>query len=435
LRRSYGRPAGIASNGKRIRIGARSGRRIGLLDLRIDLASDSSRRRIVQRADARGARADYVEAVRSLLARHWLDGLVVVLAAAAQLEAWTDPTQTPRALTAPAALLWTLPLLLRRRYPLAAPATVFAVLGAEAALPDPTVTSSQINVFALFAAFAAAGSHPQQRSALVGGAIGFVSLALIVLTEVPASESAVPIFLFGGGTWAIGRTLAERSRLAEDLAQRAQRLEREHANAVLAERARIARELHDVIAHSLSVMTVQAGAARLLLAEEPERAREPLLSVEETGRQTLSEMRRLLGVLRSEDDDATFAPQPGMEQLDSLVKQMEAAGLPVTVSVEGEERPLSAGVDLAAYRVVQEALTNVLRHAGSARAHVRIRYLPESLELEVANRGHVAHDGRPGHGLIGMRQRVALYGGELDAGPADGGYRVHARIPLNGSEP
>ena len=229
----------------------------------------------------------------------------------------------------------------------------------------------------------------------------------------------------------MGRALAERTRRAEELQQRAERLEREQQTAALAERARIARELHDVVAHSVSVMTIQAGAARLLLDEDPSRAREPLVAVEETGHQALAEMRRLLGVLRGSDDGETLAPQPGMAQLDALVEQVRAAGLPVDVRVEGEVRPLAPGVDVAAYRVVQEALTNVLRHAGAARAQVAIRYGGDALELHVTNTGHAAgNGGGGGQGLIGMRQRVELYGGELEAGPrAEGGYAVRALLP------
>ena len=371
--------------------------------------------------------------MRSLLARHWIDALIVVLALLAQAEAWTDPAEVPRLVTVPAALLWTLPLLLRRRHPLFGAGVVFVTLGLESSLPGQVVTSSQVNPFALLTAFAVAGTHCNQRRALAGGAIGFASVALIVLNEVPESQAAVPIFLFGAGAWAVARTVVESERKAEETEQRARRLEREHATAVLDERARIARELHDVVAHSISVMTVQAGAARLLLDEDPPRARQPLLSVEQTGRQALAEMRRLLGVLRGADDGAALAPQPGLDQLDALVEQMRSAGLLVKVTVDGESRPLGAGIDLTAYRVIQEALTNVLRHAGNARAHVHLRYEPEALELDIINSGQTRRNGHAGHGLIGMRQRIELYGGEFAAGPLPaGGYAVHARLPLTG---
>jgi signal transduction histidine kinase len=239
-------------------------------------------------------------------------------------------------------------------------------------------------------------------------------------------------------TWAIARAFVERSRHADRLEERAAGLERAHAEAVAGERATIARELHDVIAHSVSVMTVQAGAARLLLDEDPPRARESLIAVEETGRQALGEMRRLLGILRGDEHETDLAPQPGIADIGALVEQVRAAGLPVDVVVEGQLTALSPGVDLAAYRVVQEALTNALKHAGAARAHVSIRYGATSLELAVTNNGTARENGRRrgGHGLIGLRERVTLYGGDFEAGPRPGGgYAVRASLPLETAAP
>jgi signal transduction histidine kinase len=237
-------------------------------------------------------------------------------------------------------------------------------------------------------------------------------------------------------TWTIARAFVERSRHADRLEERAAGLERAHAEAVARERATIARELHDVIAHSVSVMTVQAGAARLLLDEDPPRARDSLVAVEETGRQALGEMRRLLGILRGDEHEADLAPQPGIAEIEPLVQQVRAAGLPVDLVVEGEPTPLSPGVDLVAYRVVQEALTNALKHGGAARAQVSICYRATALELAVTNNGAARMNGRGGHGLIGMRERVALYGGEFEAGPrAEGGYVVRASLPLDAAAP
>ncbi|MBD0328689.1 MAG: sensor histidine kinase [Thermoleophilia bacterium] len=242
------------------------------------------------------------------------------------------------------------------------------------------------------------------------------------------------MYVIGTASWALGRAVGERGRRADELELRAERLQRRHESAVAEERARIARELHDVIAHSVSVMTVQAGAARVLLDETPERAREPLLAVEETGRQALAEMRRLLGILRGDEEPAALVPQPGVAELGSLVEHVRRAGLPVQLVVAGEAQPLPPGVDLAAYRVVQEALTNALKHAGPARAEVALRYLPGALEVVVTNDGRVAANGRAGHGLVGMRERVALYGGELEAGPrGENGYAVRATLPLDGA--
>ena len=374
--------------------------------------------------------------VRSLLGRHGVDALIVVLAAAAQAEVWLAATQTPRIVTAPAALLWTLPLLLRRRFPLAAPTVVFATLAAEALVPGEAVTSSQVNGFTLLVAFGVAGMVSDFRSAFAGAGIGYASASVIILVERPPVSGTWEILTFGAVSWAIGRRLVERAQRAANLEERADRLAREQEAAVAGERGRIARELHDVIAHSVSVMTVQAGAARLLLEEDPARARQPLLSVEETGRQALAEMRRLLGILRAEEQPAALAPQPGIAELGALVEQLRAAGLPVDLVVEGDPQVLPPGVDLAAYRVVQEALTNALKHAGAARAEVRLRYGSTVLELAVTNDGHVPRNGRAGHGVVGMRERVALYGGEFEAGPRrEGGYSVRAKLPLEAAGP
>jgi signal transduction histidine kinase len=206
--------------------------------------------------------------------------------------------------------------------------------------------------------------------------------------------------------------------------------------AVAAERAAIARELHDVVAHHMSVMVVQAGAARAVGARDPAATAEALRQIEASGRTGLAEMRRLLEVLKAEEDGNGRAPQPGLARLGELLDAMRASGLPVEAVVEGTPRPLSPGVDLSAYRIVQEALTNALRHAGGASALVVVRYEPDAVELEIGDYG----PGPPeesqasgGHGLIGMRERVRLFGGELVAGPRPGGgFLVRARLP---SEP
>ena len=206
--------------------------------------------------------------------------------------------------------------------------------------------------------------------------------------------------------------------------------------AVAAERAAIARELHDVVAHHMSVMVVQAGAARAVSASDPAATAEALRQIEASGRTGLTEMRRLLEVLKAEEDGNGRAPQPGLARLSELLDAMRASGLPVEAVVEGSPRPLPPGVDLSAYRIVQEALTNALRHAGGASARVVVRYDPGAVELEVADDG----PGPPedpeasgGHGLIGMRERVQLFGGELEAGPRPGGgFLLRARLP---SEP
>jgi signal transduction histidine kinase len=396
------------------------------------------RRRIVGQIDAAEAAAVYGDGVRlrSLLARHGVEALVIVLALAAVVEAWVDSDPDLRRVTVPFAFTWTLPLLLRRRFPLAAPVIVFFALALEALVTVDAVTDSQTNTLAILAAFGIAGGHPDVRAGIAGAAGGCGVLGVIMSFQTVPVESVVFMFVFAAAAWGIGRAVGERGRRAETLEERADRLERAHAEAVAGERATMARELHDVVAHSVSVMTVQAAAARLLFDDDPPRARESLVAVEETGRQALGEMRRLLGILRGDEHETRLAPQPGIAELDALVEQVRAAGLPVDVVVEGEPKRLPPGVDLAAYRVVQEALTNVLKHAGAARARVAIRYGAAVLELAVTNDGHVRRNGRGGHGLVGMRERVALYGGEFEAGPRPaGGYAVRATLPLDTAAP
>ncbi len=231
----------------------------------------------------------------------------------------------------------------------------------------------------------------------------------------------------------LGIAFGARTRRLQAAEARAQRLELEQREAVVVERARIARELHDVIAHSVSVMTVQAGAAEEMLKRDPARALEPVRAVQETGRQALVEMKRLVGMLREDDDEIGLAPQPGLADLDRLVKQVREAGLPVEVRIEGEPRTLPLGVDLSAYRVVQEALTNALKHAGSATATVTVRYGERDVTIEVADDGAGSDKKDGGHGLVGMRERIGVFGGTFAAGPRDtGGFAVSARLPLGG---
>jgi signal transduction histidine kinase len=227
----------------------------------------------------------------------------------------------------------------------------------------------------------------------------------------------------------LGRmTYNRRRRLARDREVAAR-------EAVLDERARIARELHDVVAHHMSVMVVQAGAARAVGERDPAAAAEALRQIEASGRTGLAEMRRLLEVLKSGEEGDGRAPQPGLAQLNDLIEGMRATGMLVEAEVAGPPRPLPPGVDLSAYRIVQEALTNSLKHAGGASAHVLVRYETDAVELEVVDDGpgpppSDANGAAAGHGLIGMRERVQLFGGELDAGSrAGGGFRVWARLP------
>jgi signal transduction histidine kinase len=335
-------------------------------------------------------------------------------------------------LIADGALAW------RRRRPLAAIAVmvtafVFQVLFVEAAAPFFTGY-----VPVVIAAYSVAAYAPQ-RHALAGGAIAITGVVIVTLRVVElrdVGDIALDVLVVVV-VWVLGRGMHRRATRADALSDEVRTLEREAREAVAQERTRIARELHDVIAHSVSVMGVQAGAAEQMLTIDPERAREPLQAIQSGAREAISELRLLLGVLRGGDDGPALAPQPGLDQLDALVEQMRAAGLPTQLTVEGAPARLSAGVELSAYRIVQEALTNALKHAHAAAAEVTIRHRAQGLDLEVVNSGSSNGGGRPaptsGHGLIGMRERVALYGGTITTGHHDGGgYTVRAHLPSDG---
>ena len=259
----------------------------------------------------------------------------------------------------------------------------------------------------------------------LGSSIGWLGL----------DDALFPLVVIGGA-WVAGRVVHGGDVRVVALEERTAALDRERdarAQALVAEeRARIARELHDVVAHSISVMGVQAGAVRRVLDRDQDEQREALLSVEQTGRQALAEMRRLLGILRRSDDDLAHAPPPSMDGVAALVERARDAGLRVDLRIEGEPLPLAPGVDISAYRIIQEALTNTLKHAMPARATVVVRYLRHELQLEVIDDGRgAAQNGDGGHGLIGMRERVDLYGGRLQTGPQrGGGYAVRASLPL-----
>ena len=399
---------------------------------------------IVVTIDARRPTAGYLGRMRlaRFVARHAFDAAVVAVAVAVQIEIWAMPVSGPKLAIVPGMLLATLPLLLRHRFPFAAPAFVFAVLaGMSLADPDSVAEGPISMFFALLLAFWAVGESNERHQVIAGVAIGLAAVAIIaqssgadLVVEVGSGGiDAVSICLVGGGLSLGAFALERRAKRAGDLGERAARLERAREAraraAVAAERVRIARDLHDVIAHSVGVMTVQAGAARVLLDKEPERAREPVLAVEETGRQALAEMRRLLGILRSDESEAALAPQPGIADLDELLERVRKAGLPVELTIEGEPTPLAPGVALTAYRIAHEALTNARTQGGGTHAQVTVRYTRDALLLEIANDGHSAPSGG-GPSLVAMRERVALYGGELEAGPRAGGYAVRARLPL-----
>lgn len=294
------------------------------------------------------------------------------------------------------------------------------------------------------------GSLREQRDRLIGLA-GALAVLYVVVLRAPEelvnadSSSRVAdmvantiLFTVGwGATWAV----ASRVRTTRELRAQTARLEAERdavaQEAVAEERARIARELHDVVAHSVSVMTVQAGGVRRLLTPDQTREREALAAIEETGRRALTEMRRMVSVMRSDHEAAALEPQPGIAMLARLVQEVREAGLAVTLNLDGELPPLPPGVDLSVYRIVQEGLTNVLKHAGPAHAWVTVQVGEGAVELVVEDDGSgTGRANGAGHGLIGMRERVAVYGGDLETGPREGGgFRIRARLPVDGTNP
>jgi signal transduction histidine kinase len=376
-----------------------------------------------------------------LTKRYWFDGLLVALVGVGILGMVVsnpqDRPELPLWLAIPVFLAIVAPLFARRRFPFGAPAAT-VVVGAIVSFVDANVS---INWPAGFLAYLSAAFlfalGNDRREALAGLAISIATIAIITFNEDGAIGDGIAIGLLFGVAWVVGFTLNRNRAQAAEAEARAARAEREReerARAAVAEdRARIARELHDVVGHSVSVMTVQAGAVRRLLKPEQEREREALLVVEQTGREALAEMRRMVGVLRHPEEAPALAPQPGLEQLERLVAQAREAGLPVELRVEGERRPLPPGIDLAAYRAVQEGLTNTRKHAEAERVEVVVRYGDDRVNVTVADdgSGRATGHGR-GHGLVGMRERIALYGGELDAGPrAEGGYELRVSLPLD----
>lgn len=337
---------------------------------------------------------------------------------------------------AAAALAW------RRRAPLAAfsVAVGLATLGSVIAAPiDGLAVVVPIFAVAIYSV-AAHASPPRAVTALAASMI-----AVVVATFAPQGPGTENL-LFGtiivGGPWLAGWLVRIRTDQAVALALRAQELERTQAEreqaAVAEERARIARELHDIIAHSVSVMTIQAGAIEEVVDREPEKARAAAGSIRRTGRRAQADLRRLLGLLREEDAGTdALSPQPGLAGLDALIASVRQAGIDVRLTVEGTPRALPPAVDLSAFRVVQEALTNTLKHARATVASVGVRYDVDAVNIEVtddgvADAGHATGGPGSGHGLVGMRERVAVYGGELEFGRGpSGGFRVHALLPVD----
>jgi signal transduction histidine kinase len=367
-------------------------------------------------------------------------GLPLVLAVVATIEVnMSSAIDVPWPIGALFALGSTLPLLWRRRAPL----VVLVLVMASIAIADATydIANNASSPFAglLIAAYAT-GAYTSRRDGWIGGGlIGAMTLAMAVSN----GEDVIGDAVFIGGilfaVWGAAMIVRSRQELARALAARTVELEHEREEnaklAVAEERARIARELHDVVAHNLAMLIMQAGGERRAIGDERPETTAVLETIEDTGRAAMAEMRRLLGMLRSPDDELALAPQPSLRYLDDLVAQVREAGMPVDLVIEGQPRPIAPGVDLSAYRIVQEALTNALKHAGPAQARVTVRYGRHELDIEITDDGAGGANGGPGgHGRVGMRERVALFGGNLATGQRlDGGYAVRARLPLEGA--
>jgi signal transduction histidine kinase len=400
---------------------------------------------------------DRWSAVRSRLPRLdplVADGLLALVAAGlslAQLQGFPSP-RSRGALNVALVLLQTLPLVFRRR----APFTVFAVAAAAAAvqgtlqLRGPLFAFLALNL-ALYS-LAAYGDHRLAvRAVAVWACLLTVRLGYLIATSWPqvtisGLSDVVDDYVLLAAAWTLGEGVRQRRVHAAELEDRAARLEREREEkarqAVIQERLRIARELHDVVAHSLSVIGVQAGAARLVLDADPDPTgvREAVAAIEATANQAMAEMRRALGILRAtEPSGVALAPLPGLGQLPALRDQLRSAGLSVDLTVTGEPRPVATSIDLSLYRIVQEALTNALKHARATRAEVVVGYGAHDITVEVTDdgRGPPPSAARSqGAGTIGMRERVALFSGELQVGPrAQGGYAVRVCLPIPAEEP
>jgi signal transduction histidine kinase len=371
-----------------------------------------------------------------------LDGVLAVLAAGAGVATLAtvlpfDPG-SPRAWAAYLLVLaHTLPIVVRRRWPLPVLAWGLATGAAFAALGLNLVS---LSLAILIYVYTVAARCPRRQS-LAGLAATEAMLVLVWLARPRSIGDGGTLVIDGlivGAAWWLGDGTRRRQEAVTEARRRAEELERAREElarrAVTEERLRIARELHDVVAHSMSIIAVQSGVGAHVLDSQPEEARKALAAVEATSRQALVEMRRLLGVLRQEaDPQGILAPAPGLAEVEALAAEVARAGVRVEVRIEGTPAELPAGLDLSAYRIVQEALTNVVRHAGPATANVAIRYRPGHLAVEVVDDGRGGDPGDQGHGIPGMRERAALYGGTLDAGPLPGGgFRVAASLPVEG---
>ena len=373
-------------------------------------------------------------------------GTIVVLFVSAQAQIWSAPPAYDiggRPFNALVATAFTLPLLVARTWPL----SVLLVVVGGAVVNGISGSDLGQPWFSILLAVYALGAHGSTGAAGLGmGAVagGILTYDIPRLRDGAPIDEVLPAWFIVAGAWGLGRWMQHRRHELDRLTERTEAAEHDRQVATRAavthERARIARELHDLVAHSLAVIVLQAQAADRVLDNDLASARRALQAIDTTGRAGLEELRRLLDLLVDQAEDDDLGSRPGLQHLDHLVARVRGAGLPVSVRVEGESRPLSPGIDLSAYRIVQEALTNTLKHAGRpATARVEVTYRPEAVDIRVVDSGTSpsrasSSEPRPGHGLIGMRERAALYGGQIEAGPlADGGYGVRVTLPTGAS--
>jgi signal transduction histidine kinase len=372
--------------------------------------------------------------------------LAVVLAGSsvASVLAGVPAFGEPLALGLALALLSTLPVAVRRRWPIPVAAVLLFATGADLVAAAPHQAALQPYVALILAGYSVGSRAEGRFSIALPACLALLALPVfaLALADHESLGNEVTSYIWLVAAWGVGRVVRGMRRRTAELeaanAELAEHREIAAEAAVTVERGRIAREIHDVIAHNVSMMVVQAGAAaRVLRADEPQ-VRSALETIAETGRQTVDEMRSVLGVLRSGADEAADrAPQPGLADLASLAEGLRRSGISVDWRVEGVLRPLPRALDLSAYRIVQEALTNSLKHARGARAEVVVHYDDGALALDISDSGG-ARNGAPavatpatgGNGIVGMRERAALFGGELMAGPTADGFRVTARLPV-----
>jgi signal transduction histidine kinase len=383
-----------------------------------------------------------VSRIRYLSRTYVVDLLIALLLIAAMLEVLVgrDAPGAPRTtlwFVLPAIAILVLPIVARRRFPFA-PAAHW-LLAAGISFVDWRLIPFAISIFVvgLVAAFLLGNLRDPLQAGI--GLVLVIAGPATVVYKIPGHTAAMLIFIpleFAIG-WVAGFALRERAEQAEAAEVRAAVAERERDAAariaVAEERVRIARELHDIVAHAVSVMVLQVGAVRHKLPETLAEDSDALRNVEQAGRTALAEMRGLLAAMRRDGDEAEFTPQPGLDGLDSLLEEIGRAGLPVQLHVDGEPVALPRGLDLSAYRIVQEGLTNALKHARATNADVTVRYRPEELQIEVRDNGAGSSAGNGlGHGLVGVRERVKIYGGEMSAGTANGsGFILSTRLPLS----